>query len=57
MDKVKLNKMKQLLEIAESGKLTDDEKKELFALRKECTRSHYPKNIQVKQDEDISLEC
>ena len=37
--------------------LTDDEKNELFSLRRECARSHYPKTVQTKQDEDIGREC
>ena len=57
MDKSELDRMQHLLEVAESGKLTDDEKKELFALRRKCARSHYPESKQIKQDEDIGREC
>lgn len=57
MDKQKLDRMQHLLEVAESGVLTDDEKNELFSLRRECARSHYPETVQTKQDEDIGREC
>ena len=57
MDKQKLDRMQHLLEVAESGVLTDDEKDELFSLRRECARSHYPKTVQTKQDADIGREC
>ena len=57
MDKQKLDRMQHLLEVAESGVLTDDEKNELFSLRRECARSHYQKTVQTKPDEDIVREC